>query len=416
MPRIRRQTLTKIMVEGAKPKSQPYRLWDAKVPGLCLRVLPSGRSTYELHWARNKSTSLGTNGVMTLEAARVAARNGLGEVAKHGAPVGLQVAPGVGGGSTLGEYLLSRYGPHIEAVNKAGASDVAALKAQFGHLMSLPIASITKSHFDDFKAKRLKQGTHPATVNRDLDRLKAALSKAEAWGLLEHNPLRGVKRITRGIENRVRYLSREEEIALRGALDAREAEARIRRQSGDEWRAARGLELKGALPAYSDHLKPMTLLALNTGMRRGELTQLTWADIDLQGKRVTIRAGYAKSGTARHLPLNAEATAVMKTYRKQHALKGPLFAVTSVSTSWRSLMAAAKIADFRFHDLRHTFASHLVMGGVDLNTVRELMGHSDLKMTLRYAHLAPEHKAAAVETLVTMRVAPGSSRKTSAPD
>jgi integrase len=408
MPVIKRVTLTKQMVEGVKPRASAYRLWDAKVPGLALRVLASGRSTYEVHWGRNKSQALGTNGVMTLEGARVSARQVLGEVAEHGAPLDALAAAGAGKPITFGDFLSKRYGPHIEATNKAGKETAAALKAQFSFLNDKLLAAITRADFDDFKARRLNAGISPATVNRDMDRLKAALSQAVEWKLLAINPILGVKRISRGIEDRVRYLSKQEDAALRKALDAREAAAKRRRDSGNAWRAARGRDPLKAVSGYSDHLMPMALLAVNTGLRRGELTQLRWSDIDLHAKRLTVRAGYAKSGKARHVPINSEAVAVLKKYQKQHSGAGPLFAVTSVTKSWRGLMSDAKIDNFRFHDLRHTFASKLVMAGVDLNTVRELMGHGDIKMTLRYAHLAPEHKAAAVETLVAKKRASSS--------
>jgi len=83
---------------------------------------------------------------------------------------------------------------------------------------------------------------------------------------------------------------------------------------------------------------------------------------------------------------------------------GPL---VDIKTAWSELLAAAEIENFRFHDCRHDYASRLVMAGVDLNTVRELLGHADIKMTLRYAHLAPEHKSAAVAKLVLRRTAGG---------
>ena len=172
-----------------KPKASPYRLWDAKVPGLALRVLPSGRSTFELHWGRNKSTALGTNGAMTLEGARVAARRALAEVEDHGAPLGTMDDAGAGKAMTFGDFIAKRYGPHIEVTMKAGSETLAAIKVQFGHLDGTLLDSIARSDFDDFKVKRLSDGMNPSTVNRDMDRLKAALSQAVEWGLLTSNPL-----------------------------------------------------------------------------------------------------------------------------------------------------------------------------------------------------------------------------------
>jgi integrase len=182
------------------------------------------------------------------------------------------------------------------------------------------------------------------------------------------------------------------------ARDQAMAEAR---ESANAWRAARGKPTMPAIEAYADHVTPLVLVAMNTGMRRGELTSLTWSDVHLPGKRLTVRAETSKAGKARHLPLNSEAVAVLERWAKCTPYDGDrVFPIESPKKAWAALIDDAKISDLRFHDLRHHFASRLVMAGIDLNTVRDLLGHADIKMTLRYAHLAPEHKASAVETLV----------------
>ena len=130
--------------------------------------------------------------------------------------------------------------------------------------------------------------------------------------------------------------------------------------------------------------------------------QLQWTDVDLPGKNLTVSGRTAKSGQTRHIPLNEEAQQAIEHW---HSTASWVFPgkdgqqLTTIRTSWRGIVKAAGISNFRWHDLRHHFASRLVMAGVDLNTVRELLGHSDVAMTLRYAHLSPDHKAEAVGRL-----------------
>jgi integrase len=152
------------------------------------------------------------------------------------------------------------------------------------------------------------------------------------------------------------------------------------------------------LPYFADHITPAVLLTMNTGLRRGELLALTWADI--VGDVLTVHGLGAKSGQTRHIPLNSEAVSVLHRWRAQSSGDRVIAVDTSFKTAWASLLKAAKITRFRWHDLRHHFASRLVQAGVPLNTVRELLGHADLTMTLRYAHLAPAQTRAAVDLLV----------------
>jgi integrase len=388
------EKLTIKSVEGAQPGEKPYEIRDSELRGFLLRVQPTGVKVFYAELRRGTRERLGAYPVTTVAAGRERARKALGKFDYTGEHVPRRAS------MTFGEFMERRYAPWVTAERKAGRQTAALIEAHFGDLYRKPLDKIAGWDVEKIKSERLKAGLNPATVNRDLARIRAALSKALEWDLIAAHPLGKVKRAKGGDDGRIRFLSVGEEKALRKALDDREARFRTRRDSGSAWRRERGREPLPAIVGYYDHLLPMTLVALNTGLRRGELTAIAWADVNLVAKLLTIRAGYAKSGKARHIPLNAEALEILKRYRRQHSGDGRLFAVDSVKKAWNALVEAAGLADFRFHDLRHTFASKLVMAGVDLNTVRELLGHADIRMTLRYAHLAPEHKAAAVERLV----------------
>jgi integrase len=166
--------------------------------------------------------------------------------------------------------------------------------------------------------------------------------------------------------------------------------------------------------AYVDHLMPMVLLALHTGLRRGELFSLEWRDIDFLHNLLTVRAAAAKGAKTRHVPLNAAARDVLQRWQKQQKkatgqkeLAGFVFPgkagnrLDNISSSWEKLVTDAKLDDFTFHDLRHTFATRALQKGADIVTLSRLMGHSSLKMTLRYAHTSDAELRAAVDRLHT---------------
>jgi integrase len=161
---------------------------------------------------------------------------------------------------------------------------------------------------------------------------------------------------------------------------------------------------------FVDYLRPSVLLSLATGIRQGAMFSLLWGDIDFNAKTITLRGDGAKNSKTATLPLCDDALDILDSWKGQSentgdedlifpSTKKPGEQMTEIKTAWRHILEAAHIKKFRWHDLRHSFASSLVQAGVDLNTVRELMTHSDMKMTMRYAHLAPENKLNAVQVL-----------------
>jgi site-specific recombinase XerD len=244
-----------------------------------------------------------------------------------------------------------------------------ALKKEFGSRIA---DSITPQEIDRWMANTLSDRA-PATLNR----YRALLSLTYRVGIANRkvatNPARSIRQ-------------------------RRENNARIRwLRSGEETRLRTVLEKK-----YPHRLVELEL-ALNTGLRQGEQYSLIWDNIDLERRILTVTK--SKNGERRHIPLNDAALAALMS-AKRYSNDGPAVFWNRYGERLRTprqwfeeALEDAKISNFRWHDLRHTFASRLVMAGVDLRTVQQLMGHKTIGMTVRYAHLAPEHQLAAVQKL-----------------
>jgi integrase len=398
-------TLTNRMVESIPVKDRPYEVRDTKIRGLVLRIQPSGYKCWILQWGHKKRKTLGPLGHLSLDQARTTASHLMAEVIQSGVP---SLAKSKSANLTLRKFIDEQFAPWAKAELRTGHQLITTLDRAFGDFMGLALHEIDINRLEIWWRKRLtmvsKQTDKPVqrtTAAREFAGLRSTLSKAVDWGVLKENAIKGMRIKDTQSRKIVRNLSPDEETRLRAALKRRDGFMIAARESGNRWRQEFDKPLYPTLPAhgYGDHLTPVVMIAMNTGLRRGELMSLNWSDIDFGKKILTVRRERAKNGNQRHIPLNAEATKVLTQWRSQESGEDQVFRINDPKKAWSGVLEAAAIKEFRFHDLRHHFASRLVMLGVDLNTVRELLGHADLTMTLRYAHLAPEHLAAAVEKL-----------------
>ena len=227
---------------------------------------------------------------------------------------------------------------------------------------------ITPEMIEKYKMARLEK-VEPATVNREVACLKHMYTKAIDWDYVKANPVKGIKKLKEP-PGRLRYLKSEEAETL--------------------------------VKACSDHLGPIVVTALNTGMRKSEILNLKWRDVDLINRMITVIK--TKNNESRVIPINQtlykELISLAKNPNGKYVFSdghGQPFG--DVKKGFSAALKRAKIEDFRFHDLRHTFGSHMVMQGVDLRTVQQVMGHKDIKMTMRYSHLSSGHVKEAMERL-----------------
>jgi site-specific recombinase XerD len=252
-------------------------------------------------------------------------------------------------------------------------TDSGRLQKLLPEMSMVPAAELSPELIENVFARMRNEGLCGSTVNRYRSLISSIYSFAVRTGRLAVNPVARVKRFKEN-EGRVRYLKQDEEILLRAVIRSE----------------------------YPD-CEPELDLALYTGMRRGEQFTLKWADVDVQSGILTVRG---KTGM-RHIVANSSARSALERLRAYTKKVMSVYVCPDATSDTqrdnrRWLEKSAKKAglrNFHWHDLRHTFASRLVMSGVDIRTVQELLGHKSILMTMRYSHLSPDHRAAAAEKI-----------------
>jgi integrase len=401
--------LTKRAVEALKPGPSgcPYEVRDSELKGFLVRVELSGTKTFFLDYrlgGRRNRFKLGTYPNLSADGARNLATIEAGNVAKGidlQARKRAQKAEAERARHSTLEKFLERY-IAWEATHRK-VRHASRIRSVFPTgWLSQPLSALNAWTLEAWRRDARKGGKKPTTINRDIAALKAVLSKAIEWGILDRSAIANVRPLKTDPIGRVRFLTDEEERKLRAALKARDSEMRDRRARYNQHLKDRGKEMVPPYPTpFADHVEPLLLLLLNTGTRFGEATQLRHRDVNLRDRLITIAGEGAKSGRTRVIPMNLEAHRILS------ALKGSSDSyvfpgdggkrLTTIKSAWRELLKDARIQGFRLHDLRHTFASRVKRGGADLYTVQRLLGHSSPIMTQRYAHLQPDDLRAAVE-------------------
>lgn len=399
------EKLNNTLVKNLPAEETPYEVRDTVVAGLLVRVQPSGKKYFKLNYGRGKNFPIGDTDSFTVTMARTLAREKKVEAASGKDP---QEARRIKKAGTFAEFYKNHYQAHIKENHRGALKAINRYKKLCARVGKIPLMLFSDFRIESFRKERKKEGVSNSTINRDVSALQAMIRYAFRFNFIPEIPFKGRIRKYKEFSEHPRYLSREEESRLREALEARDTDSRAKREQGNRWRQKRKYPLLPEIGLYSDHLTPLVLTAMLTGLRRGELFNLAWQDADLGTGTLHVRAKGAKSGKTRTVPLPSEGLAVLQNWKQLTGYSQPRDYVfpnrkgerlDNVNTSFRNILKAADILGFRFHDLRHHYASTLVQEGVALYTVKELLGHSDFKMTQRYAHLAPGTLAEAVRAL-----------------
>lgn len=267
----------------------------------------------------------------------------------------------------LAEKYIENY-RHQRSFHRAKKHFIDILLKRFSDRM---LSGITYYDCENFMNERMNSNTWRGnkrtlgTVNREMSAFRHMMKKAVSWGMLERSPFDGGESFHRKENNqRLRFLLAE--------------------------------EIESLLNACAGYLKDIVEMALLTGMRKGELLSLKWSQI--AGEFIYLHE--TKTNEARQIPISKDLEAISKKIRQRQWAKGLKseyvfcddhgIPFKEVKRSFGAAVKRAGIMDFRFHDLRHTFASHYVMRGGSIKALQKILGHKTIQMTMRYAHLSRE--------------------------
>ncbi len=348
------------------------------------------------------------HGAITADQARELAKSMAGDVAK-GEDLAVKRKEARAEAVKKSQQTLRAFldGGYLEvAPAKTAADTVPRVKRSFKEFLDKPMPEITAWQLE--KWKRAYTGKASA-CNRELTALRGVFTRAVNAGLIDKSPMPDVKKLKEDKNKKIRFLTEAEEQQLLAATETRQEEQRAERLRFIKHCETRTREAPEPITGkFTDHIMPMVLVALNTGLRRGELFNLKVKDVDLSSKRpsLTVVGEGAKSGQTRQIPLNDTAFNTLVTWLNESQPRDLVFPspktgrrMDNIKSAWTALRELAGLPDVRLHDLRHTFGTRLAHARIDLVTIKELMGHESLETTARYLHTNDERKLEAVATI-----------------
>ena len=427
---------TNTLVQSRKPTDKEYEIRDKKIPKLVLRVRPGGSKTYRCNYKRGASVTIGDANVLTVHQARTIAITILGDIAKGIEPKkNLEQKKQTTSNITFQSFLDTLYLPWFKQTHpKTRDSDIRHLKRLFHAMANKKLHEISTEIIEKWIATRLnttrlrmRNGKHvqekikPNTIKRNIALLRMIFKKAKQWNYMRDNPADNIN-VTAPIANRTRVLTKEELQRVLAALDAREIAYKNTRKHTNASRSKRDYPSEHSLEdsslSFVDHLKPMVLLLIGSGMRFGSLIQLRWEQhIDFscdQYLMIRLTPDIVKTNKSYTIPLDEGTSNNIKKWYTQtkphHQGNGWVFPnpqdrnkhIKTIKTALKNLFKRANIDldndDILTYVFRHTYISNQVEANIHPSVVAKNAGHTDSKTTERYyIHVSEAQQIRAME-------------------